>query len=550
MPRPVVTRVEPMPRTTQVKPESTVLKPETRVDAASPGPAVLSRLADAPGRHPTPRYSVPQDVRYTQAAPRAAATAMRTGSGTRQSSAGSDMLIRDFMREIADELDSLDAFGDSLSAAPWPERPHSVQSTVQDTPPAPSGAWVEPLRPRTSLDMAPAPKWTAPARVPTSKPNGRSQFDDAEEGSLVVSDAPGASRTRASTPVYAAFARFPSMSPEPEGYVPQRVAPAPPRPTSPTQMAGPKPPRTSVGTTIDEPVTLRERPATSMSHERPAVMTPQMDPRPASAFAPRPRESIPTPGPRPSSAFSHARPASSLSRAEGRPQSVMASYLSPNLEQVTENNPLQANTNNRQPQLKRRRSLLDHFKRNDENTPARPTSPTPLDGISAKNSWFNGLLHRRSTQVLMSVENLTATVEVCQTLLAKLGATLAPSSRVNSSLPIFQQGSLHYVLERLRDPRDKSSIMCKPMRFRVDYTVLPVGSDNVAPAYQRPTVLTDLAPTGRPQSRLDARGVRPTQAPAPTFATSVTFTHDKGSVTTFKLFMTTLRRVWTCDTRT
>lgn len=550
MPRPVVTRVAPVPRTAPVKPETTVPKPEPRVDAASPGPAVSTRPADAPAPRPTPRYSAPQDVRYTQAAPRAAATAMRTGSGTRQSSAGSDMLIRDFMREIADELDSLDAFGDSLSAAPWPERPHSVQSTVQDAPPAPSGAWVEPLRPRTSMDMAPTPKWTAPARVPTGKPTGRSQFDDAEEGSLVVSDTPGASRTRASTPVYAAFARYPSMSPEPEGYVPQRVAPAPPRPTSPVQVAGPKPPRTSVGTTIDEPVVVRERPATSMSHERPTAMTPQMDPRPASAFAPRPRESIPTPGPRPSSAFSHARPASALSRAEGRPQSVMASYLSPNPAQVTENNPLQTNTNNRQPQLKRRRSLLDHFKRSDENTPVRPTSPTPLDGVSAKNSWFNGLLHRRSTQVFMSVENLTTTVEVCQALLAKLGATLTPSSRVSITLPIFQQGSLYYVLERLHDPRDKSSIMCKPMRFRVDYTVLPVGSDNVAPAYQRPTAPADLAPTGRPQSRLDARGVRPTQAPAPTFATSVTFAHDKGSVTTFKLFMTTLRRVWTCDART
>ncbi|WFD34778.1 Transcription factor [Malassezia cuniculi] len=589
-----VTAPPPLPRPTLVQAPAPAPVPI--------GPVLANRLSEAPPPRAAPRFSFPpqENMQFSSAAPRAVAAAMRNTSDTRHSSAGSDVLIRDFMREIADELDSLDAFGDSLSAAPWPERPRSVQAMVPDTPPTPSGAWVEPSRPRTSLDMAPAPKWHEPPRVPSSRPTVRSQFDDADEGSLVVSDAPTSSsvRDRASTPVYAAFARFPSVSSEPEEYVPQRVAPAPPRPASPSKVAGPRSARPSLGAqsaapSIERPksaqareiprigvterqmsipagrtpsigvverpksalsqeiprIGVTERPASSLSNERASHFSPRLESRPASAMTSYTRESAPTPTIRPSSAFSHVRPGSSLSRASGRPQSVMASYLSP--ESARDREPVQPTSTAVTPahQLKRRRSLLDHFKRGEENAPVRPTSPGPLDVVSAKNSWFNGLLNRRSTQVLLSVENLTVTVESCQDLLGKLGATLTPSSRAHSSLPIYQQGTLSYVLERLQDPRDGTSVMCKPMRFRVEYTVLPVASGTV-PAHQPQVPLAELAPTGRPQSRLDAKGVRPTSPAAPTFATSVTFTHDKGSVTTFKLFMTTLRRAWTCDART
>lgn len=577
MPRPTFTTA-PLRAPAPVRTAS----PAPKLSAPAPipmGPVLASRIPGAPPPRQPPRFAVPstqENVRFGSVAPRSAVNTTRINSNsTRHSSAGSDVLIRDFMREIADELDSLDEIGDSLSPAPWPEHSAPMQRVSHDTAQKPSGAWVEPPRAQTSLDFAPGPKWTTQPRVPTARATGLTQFDDADEGSLIVADSPDLNnRDSTSTPLYAAFARFPSVPAEPEDYVPQRVAPAPPRTVTPGRNVGSRVAQVplvenSDAHTIERPpsvqsnrpprIGITERPASALSNERAASLFAPGELRPSSVLTHHTRDAAPTPtirpassmgqgrptssmSQRPASTLSYARPASSLSRASGRPQSVMASYLSPDAAQVSDMPVPPAP----QPQLKRRRSLLDHFKRTDENAPVRPSSPSPVDGVSAKNSWFNGLLNRRSTQVLMSVENLTSTVDTCHKLLSELGATLTPSSHAHSKLPIYQQGALNYVLEQLRDPRDGTSVRCKPMRFRVEYTILPVAS-GAATARQLPMPLAELAPAGRPQSRFEARGVRPTSPATPTFATSVTFTHDKGSVTTFKLFMTTLSRSWTCD---
>lgn len=226
-------------------------------------------------------------------------------------------------------------------------------------------------------------------------------------------------------------------------------------------------------------------------------------------------------------------------------------------------------------QLKHRRSILDKFRRESRThqneapqasefvpqrpAPPRPATPATAEGqsarVDAKHSWFNGILRLRSTQVVMSVENLTVTMETCQQLLRRLGATLTPLARAQLEQPLGQQGPISYVMERLYDHREGLVHTCKPMRFRVEYTILPVQSRPRGSAQAHSTPAMQRAPEwGRPTSRLDEAAQRAGLAKAPTgtemsFATSVTFTHEKGSLTTFKLFMARLRRDWPLDAR-
>lgn len=149
----------------------------------------------------------------------------------------------------------------------------------------------------------------------------------------------------------------------------------------------------------------------------------------------------------------------------------------------------------------------------------------------------------------MSVENLTVTVERCQALLRRLGTTLTPLSRTRASLPITQQGPLQYLLEQIFDHTEGSVTTCKPMRFRVEYTILPVSSQ-----MRRVSGASVSSAQGMPgfDPRAASRPMSPAfRAPSTetTFATSVTFTHEKGSLTTFRTFMAKLRRDWHLDAR-
>ena len=84
----------------------------------------------------------------------------------------------------------------------------------------------------------------------------------------------------------------------------------------------------------------------------------------------------------------------------------------------------------------------------------RPTSPISgeVPSLGARHSWFHTLLPRRQTHVLMSVENLTVTVEQSRQLLQQLGSTPTQAARSQMSLPLTQQGALQYLLEELVDP--------------------------------------------------------------------------------------------------
>ena len=182
--------------------------------------------------------------------------------------------------------------------------------------------------------------------------------------------------------------------------------------------------------------------------------------------------------------------------------------------------------------------------------PQRPTSPMGGDAqsIGARQSWFHGLLPKRQMHVLMSVENLTLTMKECDALLAQLGATPTAMSRAQMSYPLTQQGPKQYLLEKLFDPKmGQTAQTCKPMRFRVEYTILPVRSQRGG---------RNVTPTSPGMPGFDPRSNRPMSpvlggGPStltPSFATSVTLTHEKGSLTTFRLFMDRLRRNWDLDT--
>mgnify|MGYP001761971356 FL=1 len=121
-------------------------------------------------------------------------------------------------------------------------------------------------------------------------------------------------------------------------------------------------------------------------------------------------------------------------------------------------------------------------------------------------------------------------------------------SRAQMSYPLTQQGPKQYLLEKLFDPKmGQTAQTCKPMRFRVEYTILPVRSQRGG---------RNVTPTSPGMPGFDPRSNRPMSpvlggGPStltPSFATSVTLTHEKGSLTTFRLFMDRLRRNWDLDT--
>ena len=276
---------------------------------------------------------------------------------------------------------------------------------------------------------------------------------------------------------------------------------------------------------------IRDRPAAA-----PSGASAQQRPRPASVAATRPR--MPAPAQRPTAPLADA---TNREKPTGLGAAAAAA------------------------QLKHRRSILHAFKREEptaglglavpgadkENALVRPVSPAG-DAIGARHSWFNGLLHRKQTQLLMSVENLTTTVETCQLLLRRLGTTLTPMSRSQATLPLTQQGPLQYLLEQLFDHAEGTVTPCKPMRFRVEYTILPVSSQTRRVSSGK---VDGAASPGMPgfDPRAASRPMSPVfRAPAaasPSFATSVTFTHEKGSLTTFRMFMAKLRRDWQLDAR-
>ena len=348
------------------------------------------------------------------------------------------------------------------------------------------------------------------------------------------------------------------------------------RPSSPSGLVRPSSPAYN-GPRPTSPVAAAKF-ESALNSLPPRAASPVGKARPASSLgtpAARPASSFGTPVARPASSLGvpPARPASSLDTAPSSPAAqgrrMPSSSASPRTPLAPRDN--RTVSNGSRGSLKPRRSLLGVLRNDevpkglgldvvgiDENV-RMPVSPISGEHVGTRHSWFNGLLHRRQLHVFMSVKNLTATVEYCQQLLQRLGATPAPSSRAHMTLPLTQQGAIVYLLEHLYDHAEGTDTICKPMRFRVEYTILPVRSvSRVTPTRAAPpppaATGADGSAAGMPgyDPRAALRAASPVPASpggnrAPQFATSVTFTHEKGSLTTFRMFMGKLRREWQLD---
>ena len=447
---------------------------------------------------------------------------------------------------------------------------------------------------------------------------------------IPTSPTSAAPATRLSSPIPARHPASPSVAPHAPGAAPsvrpvtstpvttiRPSGPAPPgRPASPlptarpvsTSPAGfvpaasPSAARPSVpfsGGRTPVPVSTSPRPASPVSAtvpSSPPARTRLSGPLNASAgtapaAGPAGRSTSPTPGLRPSSPSPTPAAASRPSSALGgppRPKSPFglakrpSSLASP---KPTLSSGRTASGSTGQSSIRPRRSLMGTLRGEGEpmglgvdivgieqqshaHIP-RPASPIGGDAplsIGAKHSWFHGLLPKRQMHVLMSVENLTKTKVTCESLLVQMGATILASSRAQSSLPLTQQGPSQYLLERIRDPQSGKSISCKPMRFRVEYTILPVrsqASSTPSTANGGGNMQGNALPTSPGMPGFDPRsaqgrsmspvlggggGSGAASTASPSFATSVTWTHEKGSLTTFRLFMDKVRGAWTLDT--
>ena len=507
---------------------------------------------------------------------------------------------------------SVPALGEPVAARASMEAPFAPRASV-DAPAAARASIDVPVAPRASVDAPVAPRASvevpaaaAPPRAPlvsstapraplvsSTAPRAPLVSSTAPRAPLVSSTAPRAPVVSSTAPRASAGAAVGTTSPytspmlTSSPYASPRVgAPASPRvdaPASPAIGGAPA----AIGTTV---VPTQMRPASVAGMAGPAVRPVSGPGTAGPTMRPASVAGMTSPAMRPASAAATVRPgvarAASLGAASPtvgvRPASVAATRMpgspvpgSP-VPGAARASPLADATNRDKPtglsaaaaaaQLKHRRSLLGAFRKDDakpdaararvpsgssekENAAARPMSPAG-DAVGARHSWFNGLLHRRQTQMLMSVQNLTTTVEGCQALLRQLGATLTPLSRAQSTLPTTQQGPLQYAVDQIYDHTEGAVTACRPMRFRVEYTILPVSSQTRRVSGPVPTSHAPGMPGFDP--RAASRPMSPafrTPSTETTYATSVTFSHEKGSSTTFRTFMAKLRRDWHLDAR-
>ncbi|WFD48421.1 hypothetical protein GLX27_003091 [Malassezia furfur] len=497
---------------------------------------------------------------------------------------------------------SVPALGEPVAARASMEAPFAPRASV-DAPAAARASIDVPVAPRASVEVpaaaapprAPLVSSTAPRAplVSSTAPRAPLVSSTAPRAPLVSSTAPRAPVVSSTAPRASAGAAVGTTSPytspmlTSSPYASPRVgAPASPRvdaPASPAIGGAPA----AIGTTV---VPTQMRPASVAGMAGPAVRPVSGPGTAGPTMRPASVAGMTSPAMRPASAAATVRPgvarAASLGAASPtvgvRPASVAATRMpgspvpgSP-VPGAARASPLADATNRDKPtglsaaaaaaQLKHRRSLLGAFRKDDakpdaararvpsgssekENAAARPMSPAG-DAVGARHSWFNGLLHRRQTQMLMSVQNLTTTVEGCQALLRQLGATLTPLSRAQSTLPTTQQGPLQYAVDQIYDHTEGAVTACRPMRFRVEYTILPVSSQTRRVSGPVPTSHAPGMPGFDP--RAASRPMSPafrTPSTETTYATSVTFSHEKGSSTTFRTFMAKLRRDWHLDAR-
>ena len=399
------------------------------------------------------------------------------------------------------------------ASPPLPQSPHPAM-TVRPVSPLPTSP-----KPNLSVGMGRPSSPTMPSRVPLSNPAvSAGRPTSPTMPSRVPMSSPVTPASRPTSPTMPS--RVPMSSPMASASRPSQPGPSSPG-RSQSPMASPRRPTS--------PTTSASRPRTMPPPQQPS--SPLGSPR------------------RPQSPFDLAGRSSSVASPKPSGRTVSSGTGSSNWT------------------VRTRRSFMGALRGHDDepkglgldiigvdpeapHVPQRPTSPMGGDAqsIGARQSWFHGLLPKRQMHVLMSVENLTLTMKECDALLAQLGATPTAMSRAQMSYPLTQQGPKQYLLEKLFDPKmGQTAQTCKPMRFRVEYTILPVRSQRGG---------RNVTPTSPGMPGFDPRSNRPMSpvlggGPStltPSFATSVTLTHEKGSLTTFRLFMDRLRRNWDLDT--
>jgi len=154
-------------------------------------------------------------------------------------------------------------------------------------------------------------------------------------------------------------------------------------------------------------------------------------------------------------------------------------------------------------------------------TPGSASLMSPSLNTSPKQSWFAGLFNwKPATSTLMSTENFSITHNETKRLLLNSGARVFVEDSENA-------GVLKCSLAEGKD------INSKPLRFRVEFHILPMSS------------LSSPAMGGTPRSAAASPAL--SNHSQQHYATSVTLIQEKGSLTSFKQIYHSLKRTWTLD---
>lgn len=159
------------------------------------------------------------------------------------------------------------------------------------------------------------------------------------------------------------------------------------------------------------------------------------------------------------------------------------------------------------------------------NTPGTPSLMSPSMNSSPKQSWFAGLFNwKPATASLMSTENFSITHAETKRLLLNSGARVFVEDSENA-------GVLKCSLTEGKE------INSKPLRFRVEFQILPMSS------------LASPALGGTPKSAMasPALSSHSNQSQAAHYATCVNLIQEKGSLASFKSIYHSLKRTWTLD---
>lgn len=174
-------------------------------------------------------------------------------------------------------------------------------------------------------------------------------------------------------------------------------------------------------------------------------------------------------------------------------------------------------------------------------------APVPGGGAPGKkDSWFAGLFNwKPATFTLMSTDNFSETLNEVVRRLQSYGVRVA----------MDESSDVHHTTLRcsMSEYRESNGVTtaAKPLRFRVELNILPVGSAANSPAMGGGLGLSlhggaVMGGGGLPSPALSTYS-RGSSAGGVTFATSVLVVQEKGALSTFKLVHGRLRREWTLD---